>query len=532
MAAGEIQFLARQTRKATLALDHEEPHVVLAQKPSWFKSPLASGDGEPSSAAPHPHPHLHYTQSFDSVKNNEENAIPDENGCYEGYPPFKRYEEPTLLEILYDLFFAANYNVFAQNQSVTNHQRFKAYVGYFSLLWGTWFVVTLYDVRYVTDSIFERMARAIQLGVLVGFAVVAPNFDPEDQSRSTMMTMSLILCASRVCLAIEYAHTLAQVYKYKRARRPLYAQIAINVISAAVYLGITFRFEKRNSRVYITWYIFTAGEAVLTLLLSNFWKTLSFTRTHLMKRLSLITVMILGEGIQSVAQNIATIVKTPAAWNSYTIGVITSATGTIYFVFLVYFDWMRQLQLPPWRQQIWTSLHYPFHLALVLFMQGFTQLILWGKAFNVFSQLTSGWTPGLRAPQTAELFELYPPKYEEAWTAVNTSIANITTIPDNLWTTLQQYVATNNDNVFTDDTLDSFVTFVEQVNVIISSMANSVFNTFDIDLSTELQQKHPNDSSIIKSAEYQVTISGKTQKRSRLVVCTFTLLHGVSSSSS
>lgn len=90
MAAGEIQFLARQTRKATLALDHEEPHVVLAQKPSWFKSPLASGDGEPSSAAPHPHPHLHYTQSFDSVKNNEENAIPDENGCYEGYPPFKR----------------------------------------------------------------------------------------------------------------------------------------------------------------------------------------------------------------------------------------------------------------------------------------------------------------------------------------------------------------------------------------------------------------------------------------------------------
>lgn len=82
-----------------------------------------------------------------------------------------------------------------------------------------------------------------------------------------------------------------------------------------MYLGITFRFEKYNSRVYITWYIFTAGEALLSLVLSNFWKTLSFTRTHLMKRLSLITVMILGEGIQTVAQNIATIVKTPEAWS-------------------------------------------------------------------------------------------------------------------------------------------------------------------------------------------------------------------------
>lgn len=124
-----------------------------------------------------------------------------------------------------------------------------------------------------------------------------------------------MLFASRLCLAIEYAHTLAQIYKYKRARLPLYLQIAINTLSAVVYLGITFRFQGKQSRVYITWYIFTAGEAVVSLVISNYWKTLSFTRTHLMKRLSLITVMILGESIQTVAQNIATIVKTPAAWS-------------------------------------------------------------------------------------------------------------------------------------------------------------------------------------------------------------------------
>lgn len=42
-----------------------------------------------------------------------------------------QYEEPTLLEIFYDLFFAANYTVFSENREVTNHDNFKAYIGYF-----------------------------------------------------------------------------------------------------------------------------------------------------------------------------------------------------------------------------------------------------------------------------------------------------------------------------------------------------------------------------------------------------------------
>lgn len=85
-----------------------------------------------------------------------------------------------------------------------------------------------------------------------------------------------MLFFSRLCLAIEYAHTLAQIYKYKRARLPLHLQIAINAISVLVYLGITFRFQGKQSRVYITWYIFTTGEAILSLGISNYWKTLSF----------------------------------------------------------------------------------------------------------------------------------------------------------------------------------------------------------------------------------------------------------------
>lgn len=38
-------------------------------------------------------------------------------------------------------------------------------------------------------SVEERTARALQLGVLVGFAVVAPTFDPSEQKAQTMKTM-------------------------------------------------------------------------------------------------------------------------------------------------------------------------------------------------------------------------------------------------------------------------------------------------------------------------------------------------------
>lgn len=75
------------------------------------------------------------------------------------------------------------------------------------MLWFTWALVGLFDVRFVTDSVFgkacivffegdkannilpERILRAGHLGVMIGFAVVAPNFDPNHQNKQTFRTM-------------------------------------------------------------------------------------------------------------------------------------------------------------------------------------------------------------------------------------------------------------------------------------------------------------------------------------------------------
>lgn len=122
---------------------------------------------------------------------------------------------------------------------------------------------------------------------------------------------------------------------YRRARLPLLLQTLLNVATGAIYLGITFRFEHydksgHNSRVFITWYFIAAAEALLTITLSNFWRTLSFTRTHLMKRMSLLTVMILGDGIVSIAQNVVTIVKRPDAWSKCPNCLFTQPSYNLY----------------------------------------------------------------------------------------------------------------------------------------------------------------------------------------------------------
>lgn len=138
-----------------------------------------------------------------------------------------------------------------------------------------------------------------------------------------MLTLAaLILMVSRLCLTVEYASILWHVRKFKNSHTPLYIQIAMTFSAAMVYLGITFRFRDENSHVFLAWYLVSIAEVLLTIIISNFWAVLSFTKTHLMKRMSLLTIIILGDGIVLMAQNVVTIVKTPDAWSMYTNGTL------------------------------------------------------------------------------------------------------------------------------------------------------------------------------------------------------------------
>ncbi|KAF4970779.1 hypothetical protein FSARC_2249 [Fusarium sarcochroum] len=437
-------------------------------------------------------------------------------------PQFKKHEDASLLELFYDLFFAAMYTVFCENQGVNSHERFKAYVGYFSVLWITWLVTCMYDVRFVTDSLFERAARAVHLGVLVGFAVVAPKFQPHDQDMKTMRTMSLILMVSRLCLAVEYASILWHIRKYKKQVLPMMLQIGQNFIVAMIYLGITFRFTDRNSNVFVSWYVLAGVEVLLTCVIAYIFPVLSFQGTHLMRRMALLTVIFVGDGIITIAKSVVTIVNSPDAWDSQTIGIVTAAATIVYTVFLIYFDWMRSNYLPHVRQMVWTLLHYPVHLALGMFVQGFTQLIIWTKVLDVFSHLDP-WSDFLSdddkvANSTTKtvvaefekvvekFFETYTPQYITTMNTAQDALANISTINDTFWPQLIKYSETELDadmpNTTEYDTLQNSFTSLQ------SAMQNALLETFKIDLVSEIndanQEKNINQTDVDFESEVNV----------------------------
>ncbi|KAK8150958.1 hypothetical protein G3M48_002848 [Beauveria asiatica] len=462
------------------------------------------------------HNHHHHHQDDESHSVDDGRYAPDHRRHPDNYPRLQRHEEPTLLEIFYDLFFAATYNAYCDVKEVTNHASFKASIGFFCLLWLTWFNVTLFDVRYATDSIFcrvlARLNTAIQLGVLVGFVVVAPKFNPTTQDAPTMRAMSIILAVSRFNLMGQYAWMAIHVRRYRPTRLPLLAQMAIYAGAGAVYLGITFRFDEgHRSRAFVTWYCVSAAEGVASLLLSNYSPVLSLGKTHLMKRLTLLTVMILGEGTESLAKKVLVIVKHKHAWDATTIGFVTAAVATVYFVFLVYFDWLgAKTHLPPLRRNVWVALHFPFHLALVLFMQGFTQMLIWGKiakqlkrAFDFADptndvDVVSGHATTLSVSRSVnasvqEFIGDYPSQLESTTEVINAALGNISSLPDSFWPVVARVANDNGDTSFanlTDAELGSFEKLYNSGLNLAVSMANNVFRAFNTEVSGEIESKN------------------------------------------
>lgn len=150
-------------------------------------------------------------------------------------PEFRRYKESTNIELFYDLFFIANLTTFTDVLDINTTQNLKSYAGFFSILWFLWLQVSLFDVRFVTDSIIERTFKAAQFGVMIGLAAVGPRFDPEDQAQKTFRSLAIILMLSRFVLALQYGSVLYHVWYYKNSKGPVALLMGTNLLAAFVY---------------------------------------------------------------------------------------------------------------------------------------------------------------------------------------------------------------------------------------------------------------------------------------------------------
>ncbi|ORY65271.1 uncharacterized protein BCR38DRAFT_294854, partial [Pseudomassariella vexata] len=390
-------------------------------------------------------------------------------------------------QLFYDLWFVANLEVFSSVHEVTQNTKLYSYMGYLTILWFTWFLVGLFDVRYVTDSIFERLARTVHLGVMVGFAVVASRFHPDSQIKSIFQGLSIILMVSRLVLVVQYAAIIWHVRHFKDGKWPLTLVAVSHFLFAIIYFGLLFGFNDGQSpRIFIAWYVIAACEALLNLGLALKWKVLSFAGTHLTERMTLLTLIILGEGVITIAKNVVLIVKNQG-WTSVTMGILTAAITTVYIFFMIYFDWMNHHHMTGIRQLLWTILHFPFHVALLLFMEGATQFITWWKLLEVQdfandefmnvaaklsthdNNITSEDVAHSLNDTVNHLFKQYPATYQLTINEIANILQNIGNITNWFWSSNETGFPEINQR-FTRDIDNLFVTVI-----------NSIFVNFKVD---------------------------------------------------
>lgn len=154
----------------------------------------------------------------------------------------------------------------------------------------------MYDVRFSTDSVFERFAHACHFGVMVGFAIIGPQFDPRETEWATLQTLSLVLTASRGVLFLQYTTTLFFSWKYRQTRLPLMAVLVSLGLAVVTYLTLSFAFlAEASEQAYIAWYIIAVSEVSANIAIAGTWHVVSFKGTHLTERMTCLTLIIVSQ---------------------------------------------------------------------------------------------------------------------------------------------------------------------------------------------------------------------------------------------
>jgi hypothetical protein len=157
--------------------------------------------------------------------------------------------------------------------------------------------VTLYDVRFSTDSVFERVSHACHFGVMIGLAVVGPQFnDPKDTTPwPTLQQLSLILMANRIVLFFQYGSTMYFSWRYRTTRLPLALVLGSLAAAVILYLGLSFAFVLESSaNTYLAWYAVSVFEVGANIAIAGKWHVVSFKGTHLVERMTCLTLIIVS----------------------------------------------------------------------------------------------------------------------------------------------------------------------------------------------------------------------------------------------
>ncbi|ODH52590.1 hypothetical protein GX48_01370 [Paracoccidioides brasiliensis] len=292
------------------------------------------------------------------------------------HPQLHQHTDSTPIELFFDLFFVANLSTFTATHEINNLEALWSYVSFLSIIWFTWLQVSLFDIRFAQDSIFERICKALQLATMVGFASTGSGFATQvrDENVWAFRSLSLLLACSRLLLSLEYS--IAAMFLHRTmglASKGLLLIVLVFMATGFTYTGLYFVFNNitgtRGEYVWTSWFLIFAIETLVVMSVSSRTPGIGFEDTHLNVRMGLLTLIIIGEGVISIIRIVNRTVGS-GGWTKWSFVHILGVTTAVYLLWQSYFDISPRMKYGPTQQQIWTQLHFPFHVVLVLLSEG------------------------------------------------------------------------------------------------------------------------------------------------------------------
>ncbi|KAI1509185.1 LtrA domain containing protein [Pyrenophora tritici-repentis] len=306
---------------------------------------------------------------------------------------YKQHTEASTIELFYDLFFVANLAYFTAMHQHTDAESLINYLKLFTLMWFNWLSVTLFDVRFSLDSVWSRIHKAIQFGIFTGFVYAGPVFDKYNNTGdgTSYRNFAIVLVIGRLAIASQYLVVMWQGRMFRQTVLPIGLSAGVHV-GAAVGYGVTIGFPPGGATrlvEQVPWVVICIAEGLCIFLIAMVWRIISFKYTHLVERLQLLTLIIIGEGIIGMVKSVSCITKGQYSNNMSEIGTVIAAVILLYLVWMLYFDQLSHDRFGTVRQQIWGLLHYPLHSAIVLCVEGNTSLIVWNSAVQALKHIWS-----------------------------------------------------------------------------------------------------------------------------------------------
>lgn len=200
---------------------------------------------------------------------------------------------------------------------------------------------------------------------------------------------------SRSQLALQYGVVLIFTLckgGYERLILPLCLNTAVYATSTIIFGGMSAAFlvgAEVDDIVVLLWAIVMILEGLSTIVISSFWRMLSFKATHLVERMGLLTLIVIGEGAIGVTKTVSKLMGKSDNLEPVAIGQVISIILILLFLWALYFDNQPHGHYGTIKQQIWSVLHFPFHLAIVGVAEGAQQIAQTRLIIYNISKLTS-----------------------------------------------------------------------------------------------------------------------------------------------